>query len=305
MSVLPDYDELDSPPGSSWGVWGEHDVFGCLNLLTADRVKAGLASVRDGATFSLNLALEWPDPPLFGRPAFTHEVSGTGGIGHDDSLSGFNTQSSSQWDGFRHIRHPDHGFYGGVADEEHGIHFWARRGIVGRAVVCDVARWRSSVGRTIDPMTDDAITPDDVTATLAAQDVEVEIGDILLLHTGWGDAYRDLLPEGRNELAGRGMRATGLQPGVETARLLWNLHIAALAADNPAVEVWPPRGFDPDGFVHFHLLALLGLPLGELWELGPLAAACAEDRRYTCLLTSAPLNVEHGVASPPNALAIR
>jgi hypothetical protein len=50
---------------------------------------------------------------------------------------------------------------------------------------------------------------------------------------------------------------------------------------------------------------MLGLPLGEMFNLGALAAACAADRRYTCMFTSAPLNLLHGVASPPNALAIR
>ncbi|GAC1535781.1 MAG: hypothetical protein NVS3B12_18130 [Acidimicrobiales bacterium] len=105
---LPSYDELPIrkglPPGSSWGLWGDHDVFGCLNLLTPERVKAGLACVQDGLTFALNLELELPDPPLFGRSAFVHDVAWLSGqAGHDDSLSQFNTQSSSQWDGFRHM----------------------------------------------------------------------------------------------------------------------------------------------------------------------------------------------------------
>jgi hypothetical protein len=42
-----------------------------------------------------------------------------------------------------------------------------------------------------------------------------------------------------------------------------------------------------------------------MFDLGPLAAACAADQRYTFMFTSAPLNLLHGVASPPNALAIR
>jgi hypothetical protein len=111
-----------------------------------------------------------------------------------------------------------------------------------------------------------------------------------------------------------------LEPGASTARLLWDLHVAAVAADNPAVEVWYPGSRldpdelaalqadparSPDWFVHYSLLPLLGIPLGELWDLGPLAAACRADGRYTCLLVSAPLNLDHGVASPPNALAIR
>jgi hypothetical protein len=52
-------------------------------------------------------------------------------------------------------------------------------------------------------------------------------------------------------------------------------------------------------------LPLLGLPLGELWELGPLVAASRADGRWTCLLVSAPLNLAGGVASPANAVAIR
>ncbi|MFI5041647.1 MAG: hypothetical protein ACHQNA_07340, partial [Acidimicrobiales bacterium] len=48
---LPRYDELPVraglPPGSSWGVWGDHDHFGCLNLLTRERVRAGVACVRE------------------------------------------------------------------------------------------------------------------------------------------------------------------------------------------------------------------------------------------------------------------
>ena len=87
--------------------------------------------------------------------------------------------------------------------------------------------------------------------------------------------------------------------------------IAAIAADNPAVEVWPPQaptgqlGEYHEAFVHFSLLPLLGLPLGELWDLDALGEDCAADGLYTCLLTSAPLNLEHGVGTPPNAMAIK
>jgi hypothetical protein len=87
--------------------------------------------------------------------------------------------------------------------------------------------------------------------------------------------------------------------------MLWDMHIAALAADNPAVEVWPPSSLDEAGFAHLALLPLLGLPLGELWDLDGLADDCAADGVYVCLLTAAPLNVYGGVGSPANALAIK
>jgi hypothetical protein len=306
------------PGGSSWGLWGPADRFGCLNLLTPDRVRAGLVCAVRGAVFNLNLEMELPGPPLFARSAFEHVIHDFA-MGHDDELSGWNTQSSSQWDGFRHMRHPVYGHYNGVADEDHGIHYWARKGIVGRAVLADVARWRESVGRPIDPMSS-PIEMEDLTATLEAQGVAIEVGDILLVRTGWIAWYRGLGAEARKELAATTHTpACGLQRGVRSARVLWDMHIAAIAADNPALEVMPfafgnkdeARHWKDDParaaetMLHFSLLGLLGIPIGEFFDLDALAEDCAADGRYACLLTSAPLNLSAGVASPPNALAIK
>src|SRR5215210_4201266 len=56
---LPSYDELPAvegkPAHSSWGLWGDDDVFGCLNLLTPERAVRAAGLVRRGATFALNL----------------------------------------------------------------------------------------------------------------------------------------------------------------------------------------------------------------------------------------------------------
>jgi kynurenine formamidase len=318
---LPSYDDLPIrpglPPHSSWGLWGDDDRRGCLNLLTPERALAGIAAVRDGVPFSLNLDLATPSPPLFGRSTLRHEVLWIDdGLGHDDELAGFNTQGSTQWDGFRHVRHPQHGFYNGLPDDEHGVNFWGA--LVGRAVVCDVARWRTADGRPVDCATNDVITADDIVATLAAQRTTVEPGDVLLLHTGWLDWYRQQPEPVRVGLAEECF-APGLAPGTDTVRLLWDLHVAAVAADNPGLEIEPAgsnlspiereASFQDDHHhersAHFSLLPLLGLPIGELFDLGALAAACAADERWTCLFTSAPLALDRGVASPPSAIAIR
>src|SRR5688500_8447004 len=193
--VLPSYDELlrsYEPPGSSWGLWGEGDVFGCLNLLTAEHVLRGVSLVKRGAVFPLNLDLELPDPPLFGREAFSHTVLTLtpDGHAHDDEINKWNTQSSSQWDGFRHVGHPGHGFYGGTPDEDHGVHHWARKGIVGRAVLADVARWREASGRPLLMDESDPFEASELRATLDDQGVEVQDGDILLIRTGWMGWYK-------------------------------------------------------------------------------------------------------------------
>jgi hypothetical protein len=325
MTNLPSYDDLPvaegKPAGSSWGLWGDDDVFGCLNLLTPERAKRGASCVRRGAVFALNLDMNLPDPPLFGREPYSHDVVWLQNeAGHDEHISGWNTQSSSQWDGFRHIKHPVHGFYNGVADEDHGVHHWAKRGLAGRGVLADVARWRESEGRPIAANTSEGIDASDITGTLAAHGVEVEPGDVLLIRTGWLSWYLSQDAEGRRSYTDAGHPMAGLRPGEENWRLLWDLHVAAVAADNGPLEVWPPAVFaTPERlaelladrehldeiFMHIRLLPLFGMPIGEFFNLEALADDCAADGVYEFMFTSAPLNLPAGVASPPNALAIK
>ncbi|HEX4819194.1 MAG TPA: cyclase family protein [Acidimicrobiales bacterium] len=305
----PTYDELlaraDGPPGTSWGVWPGREVLGCLNRITPECRLRAAALVRTGDVFPLDLDPEVPDPPFFERARLQREVLWLGDIGHDERLDNFNTQSSTQWDGFRHVRSRELDFYGGVADEEHGVHFWAEHGIVTRGVLADVTRVRS-----IEPGEADPIDPDDVAKALDAQGVAVEHGDILLIRTGWTTWYRSLDTAARESAAGK-RQSCGLVAGPRTVRFLWDLGIAAVAGDHPAMEVFPP-GTGTEGiddleqlFMHMQLLPRLGMPIGELFDLDALADACAADGRWDFMFTSAPLRLRNGVASPPNALAIR
>jgi kynurenine formamidase len=117
----------------------------------------------------------------------------------------------------------------------------------------------------------------------------------------------DATSEQREKMGGDAMAGAlvfpGLGPADEMVEWLWNLHVAAVAADNPGLDAWPPT--PEHGWMHFHLLPLLGMPIGELWYLEELAADCAQDGVYEFMLTSAPLNLPGGVGSPPNALAIK
>lgn len=320
---LPDFDDLPSRDGvpCSWRLWGDDDVFGTLNLAMPQKVVEAAALVRDGKVFPLNWTLSLPDPPLFSRSAMKHEIARTP-VSADDHIDGFNTQSSSQWDGFLHIRHPAHGHYGGEEVERLlGIDRWAERGIVGRAVLADVARWREKENRPLEHGTPDAITTSDVEATLDSQGTVLEPGDFLLVRTGWIEWYESLGPDERARCADMANFACpGLVPGTETAAWLWNKHVAAVVADNPSCEIWPPgstlpaedRGrfwSDPllihEAFLHTILLPMLGIPIGEMWYLEELARDCESDGRYESFLVSAPLNLKGGIASPPNAVALK
>jgi len=318
-TTLPTYAELPvksgASQGSAWGLFGDDDQLGCLNLLTPDRVLAAARLVRKGAVFSLNLRVDEPNPPLFGRGAVKHTlIEIGGGVGRDDYLDNFYPQASSQWDGLRHIRHPRDGFYNGVADDEIvagsgrlGIEHFANKGIVGRGVLLDVGRYLESQGSPLDYTSATIITTDVLKASARAQGVTVQTGDVLLIRTGWLRWYlEDATPAQRRKLAADDfteLSFPGIGPADAMAQYLWDLHIAAVAADNPGLEVFPAT--QETGFLHFRLIPHFGMPIGEMWQLDGLAADCAADGVYEFLLTSAPLNVPGGVGSPPNALAIK
>lgn len=328
MTTLPSYVDLlgrtDAPPGSSWHVFGPGDELGMLNNLTPDGTRRAAALVTQGRVFNLDYPLNTFVPSLAGtRPATEHHIFANNPDHRDDWLDSFYLQSTSQIDGLRHIRHPVHGFYGGVPDESIaentpvlGIQRVAERGIVGRGVLIDVPRHFAAVGRDYDLTTNVMLTPGDLDEALARQGVALERGDILLLHTGWAAHYLAADPATR----ARGKGKPGLRQSQETLAWLWDHGLALVAADNSAVEAYPvatDSGFhlpdDPrpergpvhNGLMHRQLLALLGLLLGELWKLDELAAACAEDGRYEFLVTAKPLNLVGGVGSPPNALAVK
>jgi kynurenine formamidase len=314
---VPKFNELpikpSAPPESSWGVFGDDDQLGCLNFLTAERIVAAAKLVRQGKVFRLDTPIGYADPPLFGRRPVEHTIVDwrpRGFLAFDDQLDAYNTQEGAQWDGLGHVGHMRYGFYNGTTAEQVaakqrlGIHLWANR-IVGRGVLIDVFSYRQRQGAPVNPGDSVAYSLMDLQSALHAENVELKPGDILLVRTGWLQHYRTLGQEARRHIADiRNLRACGLEPTRELAAWLWDNQIAALATDCPAVEPWP---WDPqdEGALHYRTLALLGMPIGEQFDFEELAADCAEDGTYECMVVSAPLYLVGGIASPPNAVAIK
>lgn len=322
---LPRYRDLPTartaPDRSAWGLWGDEDEVGTINLLTGEHARRAAALVRTGRVFSLNWDQERPDPPILGRKALQHHIIDLA-PGADDYYDRFYPQASSQWDALCHMPHPVHGYWNGRTQADitgrpgsrNGIEHWARRGIVGRFVLADVARHRASTGRPIRPYESDPVTVDDLDATLAAQGVTLETGDILAVRMGWVGWYETLDAAGRLALAesGQELRTTGLEGEERMAEWLWDSHIAAVVCDVPALEVLPSGPWNAvdkveacEHYLHFRIIALLGLAVGEMFALDALAEDCAADGRYAGLFTAAPLNKLGGAGSTANALAIK
>ncbi|MQA87233.1 MAG: cyclase family protein [Streptosporangiales bacterium] len=308
---LPAYDQLELIPElglrHSWGVFGRGDSLGTVNLLTADRVRAASALVRDGRVFRLDLPITEPDPPMYGRDRLVHTIFSASRNNWDDRLDNFHPQGSTQWDGLRHVRCREFGFYGGYTaepgEDDLGIEHWARHGIIGRGVLLDLERHLRLAGTPVDPGAEMSI-PSSMLATIAReQAVELRPGDVLCVRTGWMRMYRERAAAGEAIHVDGRTPFPGLAADEAMARFLWDTRVAAVVADNPAVEVSP--GDPKVGSLHRRIIPLLGMAVGELFVLDELAEAAEADGRFDFLFVSIPMNLPGGVGSPGNAIAIR
>ncbi len=311
----PKYDELTLIEATGdrhcWGVFGEGDELGTLNLLTPELVLQAAWLVRKGKVFNLSLPLNQPDPPLVpNRESYRHEVTAANRNTRDDKLDNLYLQASSQWDSFRHIRYREFGYYNGFQDDDTergalGIDRWADHGIVGRGVLVDVPRYFQQKGIAYDPWAGTPLDEAAIADVLSTQGVATREGDILLLRTGWMERYLRSSAEERANVPRSGHLpvCSGLVASREMAAFLWDRGFAAIAADNLAIENTPG---DPEvGFLHRRILPLLGIPLGELWDFERLAEDCVSDGVYESMLVSVPLNLPKAVGSPANAIALK
>ncbi|KAF4624406.1 hypothetical protein G7Y89_g13764 [Cudoniella acicularis] len=318
---LPDFKDIPAvkgmPHGTAWGLWdksGERDNCGSLNLLTPENTLEAKKEILSGKGVALNWDLECVHQPGFGREKAQHTFKNLSHMGFTafDDLIHINTQSGSQWDGFRHWAHQESSlYYNNLKHEEipdpahsekNGIHHFTRRGgIVGRGVLIDYVSYAQKHNISYSPTTRYEITVKDVEAIAKEQGVEFRPADILIIRSGWVKWYNEAGEVERIKVGRDGHEHAGLAGNAETVEWLWNKHFSAVAGDAIAFETWPPKA---PYTLHDHLLAMWGTPIGELWNLEELAEACKKEKQYSFFLTSAPLNVHGGVASPPNALAI-
>lgn len=320
--AYPSYAELanNSPSGSSWGVFGEDAQRGTANFADAREIVAAAASVREGRAFNLDYPLNGFDPPMArARRAPQHEIMSAHAESRDDVLHEFFLQASSQVDGLRHRRASGHGFYDGVPDVEIvagapalGVQLWAEKPIVGRGVLIDVAGLLSAADAPICHEDGQVLEVRHLNDACARQGIEIARGDIVMVHTGWAEWFR-AAPDDERDRVRSNRRATGFRQSTALCEWIWDHRVAVFATDTFAVEVLPVRD-DSDflasapedkGMMHQELIAKLGVPLGELWNLEELTAHSVATGRWDALCVVKPLNLVGGVGSPPNATAIR
>ena len=178
-----------------------------------------------------------------------------------------------------------------------GIEHMAATGVQGRGVMIDL-RHHFGDGRT-------CVGYDDLMRVIEADRVEVETGDIVCLHTGFADVVLGMRKQPDPMVL---RNACAVLDGSDERLLQWitDSGLAALAADNYAVENYPAASGAHSCSVlplHQHCLFKLGVHLGELWHLTPLANWLRVQDRYRFLLTAPPLRLPGAVGAPLNPVA--
>ena len=295
------------PAGSNWGDFGDDDQLGRLNLLTPEKVKQGIAEVREGRSFSLSLPLDYPGgsalnpnrhPPVL-RPTLRRGLVNFNCLLGDiekgrpdvlsDDLAILHLQYSTQWDSLAHAGSMFDANGDGIPEPVYYNGFRAGREIVGPSSVEDagitsnLARESTSQAKAlgIERMAETSVQGrgalidlhahhgnartlvgyDILMRVLEEDRVDIETGDILCLHTGFAEV---VLGMHRNPDPDTLANSCAVLDGRDERLLQWitDSQIAAIAADNYAVEAHPDAGGDvccaalP---LHEHCLFKLGL----------------------------------------------
>lgn len=78
-------------------------------------------------------------------------------------------------------------------------------------------------------------------------------------------------------------------------------YFAAVAGDAPTFECWPTQ---ESYHLHEYILALWGMPLGEMLDLEKMSELAKKNKKWTFFFCSSPANVPNGVSSHVNGTAI-
>ena len=303
----------------NWGRWGADDEIGTLNHTVPGDIIAAAQLVRKGKVMSLALPYDSRGPqggktkyPSMGRFNPVHLMTRTG----TDAFSGvldsrkirsaddviiMPTQCGTQWDGLGHIFYGDHMWNGydcrnvtSAGAQKCGIEK-TRDKMVGRGVLLDIPRMLGQ-----DYLPDGfAITSEMLENAGRHFGVEVRRGDFLLVRTGQMEAMR-----AANTWDGYpGGDAPGL--AFDTLDWLQTKQVAAIATDTWGAEVRPNETEEANQPWHWISIPIMGLTVGEIFDLEELARDCAEDKRYEFMFVAPALPVTGAVGSPVNPLAIK
>lgn len=147
---------------------------------------------------------------------------------------------------------------------------WSKRGgIVGRGVLLDYLGWTKA---TYHPCRRHGISIAELEQVAAWQNVSFRPGDILLIRSGFVKWYNEASSAERVEYVEHGTEFAGVEGSKEAVKWFWNHRFAAVGGDASVFEAWP--AVEEIWRLHDNLIALFGMPIGEMFDLERLSEVC-------------------------------
>jgi kynurenine formamidase len=189
---------------------------------------------------------------------------------------------------------PEHTWYGGYSANKYVGDYGALKSdastlasIVLRGVLIDVA---SHLG--VDALAaGTAITEEILRATVTAENIEIQEGDVVLIRTGYMSQWPD-----RDKLA----EHSGSGISLDAAKWLASKNILAVGTDTEAVEQFPGSCTTNPHPVHTFLLVKNGIFMIECLDL----EALSRDKHYEFLFIALPIKFKGGTAGLMDPVAI-
>ena len=283
---------------SNTGRWGADDELGTLNYITPAKRIAAAALVKTGEVVSVGRDLTTRQSKTNAQP-LVHNMMFSD-ANSPSVVDGFTIASHgmvvTHMDALCHFSWKDQ-FYNGrkrsdtltANGAKWGSIYAQRQGIFTRGVLLDVAAARGVPWYN----PDEYVTVADFEAAETRQRVRVGSGNALFVRTGM---ERMEAEHGEQDIYPR----AGLH--AECAEWMHDRQVSVYGGDCIEKLPYPSESFT--SAVHMIVLASMGLPILDWPSLTELAATCERRQRWDYLLTTAPLRLPGGTASPINPLCI-
>lgn len=308
---------LDKAP-KNWRQWGQDDEIGALNYIKSEDILKAIKVVEYGKTFTLGLEMgnskgdpAYPSSTEFSKftvqDKSTYEVDKAiptpGGLQFTEEVILTSTHGTTHCDALGHTWFDEKMYNGYSAKlsidglDKLSIKPIGEKGIVGRAVLLDIAKYKKLEYLPMGYM----ITLEDILNTAKYQNIEIQEKDIILIRTG---IFKLFYEKGSYEYF-KNFNEPGLTYDLKLVKWFDKMEIPVYGTDTITNEQMVSSAHKEELTLHASLCRNLGIVFIESLDLEEYSKDCEIDKKYDSLFITSPLKIKGASASPINPIVIK